>query len=324
MLRTPLCDLLGVDAPIIQAAIPPYTSPELVSAVSNAGGLGSYASAFKPVDQVREDIARIRTLTDRPFGVNVLIPAFDQEVFDFVLSDPPPVVSFAVGHPGERIQRAKDAGARVIAQVHTVEQAREIASAGADVIIAQGSEAGGLTGSVSLMPLLPQVVDAVAPIPVVAAGGIADGRGLAAALVLGAQGVNLGTRFIASEEASSGPDRRQQLVEAQSDQAQKSRFLEQLLVLPGESYQTSMRSLQTAFIKEWDGRESVQPDELERLRAEIFDGSERDRIEDYVFAAGQSVGLIADVRPAAEIIEQMVSEAEHALAKASGYSAPTV
>lgn len=324
MLRTPLCDFLGIDAPIMQAAIPPYTSPELVAAVSNAGGLGSYASALKPLDQVREDIARIRTLTERPFAVNFLIPVFDAEIFDLVLSDPLPVVSFAVGHPGERIKRARDAGARVVAQVHTVEQAREIASAGTDVIIAQGSEAGGLSGSVSLMPLLPQVVDAVAPVPVVAAGGIADGRGLAAALALGAQGVNIGTRFIASEEASSGSGHRQQIIAAQSEHSQKSRILEQLFTFSGDEFPTSMRSLRTSFLDEWDGRDVVQPDELERLRAEVFEGTGRNRVEDYFFAAGQSVGLIEDVLPASEIVQQMISEAETALASASGYSAPAV
>jgi enoyl-[acyl-carrier protein] reductase II len=205
VLRTPMCDLLGMEVPIVQAAIWPATSPELVATVSEAGGLGSIGAVFESADSVRRQIVRVRELTPRPFAVNHVVPLLDEAAFRATLEAQPAVVSFALGHPGELVGRAHEAGAKVVHQVHTVSQARDAAESGVDAIIAQGSEAGGqgMALGVSTMVLVPQLVDAVDPIPVLAAGGVADGRGLAAALVLGAQGANVGTRFLASEEASA-------------------------------------------------------------------------------------------------------------------------
>jgi nitronate monooxygenase/enoyl-[acyl-carrier protein] reductase II len=205
MLRTPVCDLLDMEVPIVQAAIWPATSPELVAAVSEAGGLGSIGAVFESAESVRSQIARVRELTPRPFAVNHVVPLLDEAAFRATLDAEPEVISFALGNPGDLVERAHAAGAKVIHQVHTVGQAREAAELGVDAIFAQGAEAGGqgMALGVGAMALLPQVADAVDPIPVLAAGGVADGRGLAAALVLGAQGANVGTRFIASEEASA-------------------------------------------------------------------------------------------------------------------------
>jgi enoyl-[acyl-carrier protein] reductase II len=193
---TPFSDLFEIDAPILQAAIWPATSPELVAAVSEAGALGSVAAIFSSADGLTAQIERVRALTTRPFVVNHVVPALDEDAFQATLDARPAGVSFALGNPGSLVERAHAAGVKVIHQVHAVGQAREAAALGVDVVIAQGSEAGGqgMAGGVGAMALVPQVVDAVAPIPVLAAGGVADGRGLAAALVLGAAGANVGTR----------------------------------------------------------------------------------------------------------------------------------
>ncbi len=190
MLRTRACNVLAIEVPVMQAAIWPATVPELVAAVSEAGGLGSIGAVFEPADSVRTQIRRVREMTSRPFAVNHVVPLLDEEAFEATLEAQPAVVSFALGEPGGLVERAHAAGAKVIHQVHTVGQARRAAELGVDVIIAQGSEAGGqgLSPGVGAMVLIPQVAEAVNSVPVFVAGGVADGRGLAAALVLGAQG----------------------------------------------------------------------------------------------------------------------------------------
>jgi enoyl-[acyl-carrier protein] reductase II len=197
MLHTRFCQLFDIDAPVLQAPIWPATAPALVAAVSDAGGLGSIGAVFSSAQEVRDQVDRVSALTDGPFVVNHVVPALDADAFEATLEARPAGVSFALGDPGELVDRVHSAGSKVIEQVHTVAQARAAAGRGADVVIAQGSEAGGqgMAAGVASMALVPQVVDAVGPIPVLAAGGVADGRGLAAALALGAAGANVGTRF---------------------------------------------------------------------------------------------------------------------------------
>jgi enoyl-[acyl-carrier protein] reductase II len=202
MLRTRLCDVLGIELPIILAPMGSATSAGFAAAVSNQGGLGSIGTLFRTTAAIKRDIDVVRELTNRPYAVNHIPQVLDAEAFRHTLAARPAVISFAPGDPGDLVRQAHDAGARVMVQVTTVGQAIEAAKRGVDVIIAQGGEAGGYGGSVSTMVLVPQVVDAVAPIPVVASGGIFDGRGLAAALILGAVGANLGTRFLASDAHS--------------------------------------------------------------------------------------------------------------------------
>src|SRR2546423_582029 len=178
------------------------TSAEFAAAVSNQGGLGGIGSLFRTTAAIKRDIDVVRELTNRHYAVNHIPPTLDADAFRYTLQARPAVISFALGDPGDLVRQAKEVGARVMVQVTTVKQATEAAERGVDVIIAQGGEAGGYGGSVSTLALVPQVVDAVSPVPVVAAGGIFDGRGIAAALMPGAAGVKLRTRFLPSDEAA--------------------------------------------------------------------------------------------------------------------------
>ena len=319
MLRTRFCDLFGVEHPIIQAPIWPAASPELAGAVCNAGGLGSIAAIYGSPEGVRASVERLRELTDRPFAVNHVVPVLNEESFACTLDARPRVISTSLGDPGDLVQRAHDAGALVIHQVHTVQQAEAAADRGVDAIIAQGSEAGGqgLALGVGTMALIPQVVDAVSPIPVLAAGGIADGRGLAAALVLGAQGVNIGTRFVASHEAASDDPWRQLVLSGRSEDV--VRFEEWQEIFPAEkpgAYSFAPRVLRSPFVDEWRGRADAVREAAPRLREELSALVREQRIDKVLPFGGQTVGLIHDIAPAAQIVHEIVSEAERALADA--------
>jgi nitronate monooxygenase/enoyl-[acyl-carrier protein] reductase II len=316
VLRTPFCELLDIEAPILQAAIWPATSPELVAAVSEAGAIGTIAGIFSTADSITEQIERVRAVTDRPFVVNHVVPTLDDDAFQATLEARPAAVSLALGDPGGLVERAHAAGAKVIQQVHNVEQAREAAALGVDVVIAQGSEAGGqgMAGGPGLMALVPQVVDSVAPTPVLAAGGIADGRGLAAALVLGAAGANVGTRFLASEEASTHESWKRRIVEAESEQTVRFETWGAIMPPPPPgAYEVVPRVIRTEFVGEWESRAGDAAAEAERLRGEIMDAVTGGRMHELVPFSGQSVGLIRDVRPAAKIVKSLVAEAERAL-----------
>jgi nitronate monooxygenase/enoyl-[acyl-carrier protein] reductase II len=323
VLRTPFCELFDIEAPVLQAAIWPATSPELVAAVSESGALGTVAAIFSTGDALREQIERVRSLTDRPFVVNHVVPNFDEEAFQATLGARPAAVSFALGHPGPLVERVHAAGSRVIHQVHNVAQARDAAELGVDVVIAQGSEAGGqgMVAGVGTMALVPQVVDAVAPIPVLAAGGVADGRGLAAALALGAAGANVGTRFLASSEASTDEGWQQQIVAAESDEA--VRFDTWSAIMPPRppgAYDVVPRVIRTDFVREWESRPAEAASEADRLRSEVMGAVREGRAHELVPFSGQTAGLIRDVRPAREIVRELVAGAETALRAASSAS----
>ncbi len=318
MLRTPVCDLLGIECPIIQAGMGLETNAELVAEVSNAGGLGSLGAALRPVEDLERQLARLRELTARPFAVNHLVARLDEEAFALTLNAKPAVISFADGDPGDLVRRAHDAGSRVVHQIHTVKQAVQAAERGVDVLIAQGSEAGGRGGTVAALPLIPQVVDAVSPIPVLAAGGIADGRGLAAALVLGAQGVQMGTRFLASAEAPIADAWKRAILAAESEDAVKVEFWNVIMPRPrGGGNDTVIRALRTPFIEEWQGRREEAKREAERLGRELRAAIQQGRLHEFVPAAGQSAGAIREILPAAEIVRRVMAEAEEALARAT-------
>ncbi len=320
MLQTPLCSLLGISVPIIQGALggPWSAAPRLAAAVSEAGALGSLATALRSPGQVRDDLAALRDLTDRPYAVNHTMKPFVEDVFAEILRASPPVVSFALGCRADLVERAHGAGSVFVQQVHTPAQAGEAVEAGADVIIAQGGEAGGFGGASSTMVLVPQVVDEVAPVPVVAAGGIADGRGLAAALALGAQGANVGTRFIASDEAELSAEYKGAVLAAKSDQTVRAAFLNDLLPPASEgAYATAPRVVRNSFIEDWYGRDEEvrrMKDQLaERVRAAISEGT----IHELLVITGEVAGAIHEVLPAAEIVRRMATGAEDVLRELS-------
>jgi nitronate monooxygenase/enoyl-[acyl-carrier protein] reductase II len=316
MLRTPLCGLLGIQHPIVQGAIWPATSPELVAAVSNAGALGSIGAVFESAESLGRQIERVRELTGRPFAINHVVPLLNEEAFALTLAAKPAVISFALGDPGDLVARAHAAGAKVIHQVHTVRQARDVVRHRVDAIIAQGGEAGGqgLAQGPSTMTLVPQVVDVVGGIPVLAAGGIADGRGLAAALVLGAQGANIGTRFLATPEASAPDTWKQAILATESEDAIRFTVWKEIMpAASGSVYDTVPRVLPTAFVAEWHDRPDEAKREAQRLRDEIMRAVREGRTHELLPFSGQTAGMVRDILPAAEVVNRIVADAESAL-----------
>jgi enoyl-[acyl-carrier protein] reductase II len=315
MLHTSLYDLLGVEFPLIQAGMGPFTSARLAAAVSNAGALGSLGAGARSLDDLREQLILLRTLTSRPFAVNHTVPTLNEEAFALTLEARPALVSFALGEPGEHVRRAHEAGIKVMHQVTTVEQAVQAAALGVDIINAQGGEAGGFAGAVATSVLVPQVVDAVCPLSVVASGGIADGRGLAAALVLGAQGVNLGTRFLACVEAPISDAWKRAILAAAPEDTVKLEAWSDVFPLKAGDYPAAPRVLRSSFVDEWlDGREDTMH-EAERLRAEVMAAIREGRFGEILPFTGQSAGLIQELLPAAEIVRRMMAETERALAR---------
>ena len=315
-MRTRLCDLLGIDVPIIAAPFGPWDSVELAAAVCRAGGLGSLGTAVRPVPELRDQWRRLRARTDRPFAINHVTRPFDEEAFAASLDAKPAAISFHLGDPGELVARAHDAGIRWIQQVMDVDQAREAVRRGVDVIVAQGGEAGGHSGFVGTMALVPQVVDVAGAIPVVAAGGIADGRGLAAALALGAAGVAMGTRFLASDEMTIDPEWKRMIVRAASGDAVQADVLD--LLLPPYNrphYPAGVRVLRTAVprrvVRPTGRARPARPELLAQIVKEVVQGGG----QQHVPFAGQSAGLISDVLPADRIVARTVHDAERVLAR---------
>lgn len=318
MIRTALCDLLDIDYPIIQAGMGNLTSASLAAAVSNAGALGSIGNLLRPPDDLGRQLDMLRDLTSRPYALNHTVPTLNEESFRISLEARPKLMSFALAEPGQYVKRAHDAGILVMTQVTTVPEALDAAEQGADIIVAQGGESGGYGGYISTITLVPQVVDAVRPVPVVAAGGIYDGRGLAAALMLGAVGVNVGTRFLASIEAPVPDAFRDVIKKAASQDAVKFRALNEILpeIVAG-GYDVSLRAVRSPFIEEWESKPEEAGLKREALRHTLFEAASAGRIHDLLTTAGQSSGGIEDVLPAAEIVRQVVAEAERALASAA-------
>jgi len=319
MLKTPLCDLLGIDVPIILAPMGTCTSGEFAAAVSNNGGLGGVGSLFRTAGAIKRDIDVVRKLTSRPFALNHIPQNLVPEAFDYAVAARPAVMSFALADPGDLARRAREAGSRIMIQITTVAQAVQAAERGADIIIAQGGEAGGYAGEVSTMAWVPQVVDAVAPIPVVAAGGIFDGRGIAAVLMLGAAGVNLGTRFIACQESPAPDEWKQAIVAARSEDVMRAEVLNDIIPIPGTvSFGTVLRSIHTEFLDRWSTHREEARREREQLRAEIISTTQGGRPHATLLTAGQTAGGIVDIPGVAELMRRLVAEAEGALARASG------
>jgi nitronate monooxygenase/enoyl-[acyl-carrier protein] reductase II len=314
MIRTPLCDVLGIDVPILCAPFGPWDEVELAAAVCNAGGLGSLGTTLRSVTELRDQWARLRSRTDGPFAVNHTMRPFDEDAFAATLQERPAAISCHIGGRAELVERAHDAGILWIQQVFDLDQARRAVEHGADVIIAQGGEAGGNGGTIGAMVMVPAVVDIAGDIPVVASGGIADGRGLAAALVLGAQGVNLGTRFLATTEMRIAEEWKKGIVAADPLDAVKVDFAPYVLppLSPG-GVPAVPRVLRTSFVDRWNADLAGAEQAAGELRDQIRAAVGENRLEDLLPFAGQSAALIHDVAPAAEVMRRIMAEAEASL-----------
>lgn len=317
MLHTRLCEVLRIDAPIICAPFGPWPEVELAAAVCGAGGLGSLGTAVAPLPVLREQWARLRELTDRPFAINHAVRPFDEEAYDATLAFRPDVISFHQLVCPDLIVRAHDAGITWVQQVMHRDQAEEALHAGADVLIAQGTEAGGHSGSVSGMVLLAQVLDVAGDVPVVLAGGVADGRGLAAALAMGASGVCMGTRFLASTEMGIHIDWKRRIVEADAVDAVKVPHDDLVMppyTRPGAPPQQP-RSLRTPLTDAL--AEHPHTVDGSSVGAELLAAIARGRGDEYLPLAGQTVGIIHEIRPAAEIVRDVLAGAATALEAAA-------
>jgi len=310
---------------------PEIASLELAAAISNAGGLGMISfGGYAPVE-LKERISRLRTLTSKPFGVNVLLqgphlPLPDSAFVDVCLDERVPVLSFFWGDCSQYVERAHRVGTKVCDQVGSVSAARQAQRAGVDFIIAQGVEAGGhVAGTVGTIVLVPRVADSVAPTPVVAAGGIADGRGLAAALALGAEGVVLGTRLLAATECNAHPVYVEKILAASEEDTVRT-------TLFGHEWPNAPhRTLRTTFVEQWLSNEKRGSEQRadEPIIGEVTLGGNRvplrrfggippasdavGDVESMDFLAGQAVGLVQEIKPAGEIIREVAAQAEHTL-----------
>lgn len=311
MLHTRLCDLLGIKHPIILGGMGTGTSVPLVAAVSEAGGLGVLGLANIPTPQVSEHIAAIREATSKPFGINFLLFLMREESFAAALEAKPPVMSFAWARPDQDLrlyfQRAHDAGLLVMYMAGEVPEAVRAAKAGADIIVAQGTEGGGHVGWMASLPLVPMVVQAVAPRPVVAAGGIANGQGLAAALALGAEGVLLGTRFLATDEAPIHTNYKQAIVNSDGHDTVLTEIpdIATSRVWPG----AMARALRNDFIAQWAGREWTLRQQAREVGQSLATARQAGDVANGSLLIGQDAGLIDAVLPAAEVMQQMVTQA---------------
>jgi NAD(P)H-dependent flavin oxidoreductase YrpB (nitropropane dioxygenase family) len=315
MIRTPVCDLLDIEHPIALGGMGSATSPALVAAVSRAGGLGALGCHYLTPDQIRECTAAIRRGTNKPFGLNFLLFDIREDSFEMALELRPSVMQFAWARPEQDLKsyfdRAHAAGCKVTHMAGAVSEATRAAEAGADVIIAQGTEGGGHVGWMASMPLIPMVVDAVSPIGVLAAGGFADGRGLVAALGLGAQGILLGTRFLATEESPIHPNLKQAIIDSDGHDTLLSEIPD---IAAGLAWPGAMsRSRRNRFIERWAGREWALRQHRAEARAGLQVARKNGDAEEAVLSMGQDAGLIHDIAPAAEIVTRIVEEAERIL-----------
>jgi nitronate monooxygenase/enoyl-[acyl-carrier protein] reductase II len=314
MRHTAFCDLFGVDVPILLAPFGPWEQVELAAAVCNAGGVGSVGTAVRGVDELRVQWRRLRELTDGPFAVNHTGRPFDEAAFEATLDFAPAAISFHMGIPPELVARAHDRGILWVQTVGDVQSARDAVAAGADVLVAQGGEAGGNSGWVSTLVLVPAVVDVAGDVPVVGAGGVADGRAIAALLVLGAQGASLGTRFLATEEMAIDPSWKTRIVEADALEAVKVANAERVMppfTLPQPGVPFAPRVLRTPLTDQLESDpEGVDPDLVgPRLLEAVRAGGGHDLLP----FTGQSAQLVRDVVPAAELVRRLVEETEAAL-----------
>ncbi len=310
MIKSDICELLGIQYPVFQGGMAWIADGKLAAAVSEGGGLGIVAAGNAPGSYVREQIRIARTLTKKPIGVNIMLMSpFADEVAQVVIEEGVEVVTTGAGNPSKYMESWKAAGIKVIPVVASVAMAKLMTRLGASAVIAEGGESGGHVGELTTMVLVPQICDAT-NLPVVAAGGIADGRGVAAAFMLGACAVQMGTRFLCAEECTIHPTYREKILSA----------TDLCTTVTGKRLGHPVRSLRTQFARDYTKAEygGMPDDELEALgngvlRLAVQEGD----LKKGCFLSGQVAAMVKKVQPAAEIIKEVMDEAEPILLGAS-------
>ncbi len=312
MIHTRICDLLGIEHPIVLGGMGTATRAPLVAAVSNAGGFGTLGTSAFDAETLEAEIAAIRERTGKPFGINHLLFQIKEDMFAVTLNARPAVAAFAWARKDQNLrdyfQRAHDVGAKVMHMAGEVAEALRAAEAGADVIVAQGTEAGGHVGWMASLPLVPMMVKAVAPLPVLCAGGIADGRGLAAALALGADGALLGTRFMATPEAPIHPNFKQAIVKSDGHDTVLTEIpdIASQRVWPG----AMSRAQRNKFIERWSGREWALRQNAAEIGRQAAAARAAGDVDNASLSFGQDAGLIESIKSVKEVMRDIIAEAE--------------
>ncbi|WFA10298.1 enoyl-[acyl-carrier-protein] reductase FabK [Tissierella sp. Yu-01] len=310
MINTRITELLGIEYPIIQGGMAWVATHELAAAVSEAGGLGIIAAGNAPGEYVRDEIRKLREKTDKPFGVNIMLMSpYAEDIVDIICDERVPVVTTGAGNPGRFIDRFKKLGIKVIPVVPTVSLAKRLEKLGVDAVIVEGTEAGGHIGELTTMAVVPQVRDAV-KLPVIAAGGIGDSRGLVAAFALGADGVQIGTRFVCSTEAKVHEKYKEEIVKAKDRDA----------IVTGRSTGHPVRVLKNKLTREYleIEKSGASSEALEglgtgKLRLAVVDGD----VENGSVMAGQIAGLVCDIKSCKDIIQDLFNGTEDVLNRLS-------
>ena len=311
MIKSKICEALGIKYPVFQGGMAWVADADLAAAVSEAGGLGIIAGMSMNGEQLRAEIRKLRKKTDKPFGVNVMLMSpYTPEVAEVIVEEKVPVVTTGAGNPLPYIKKWTDAGTKVIPVVASVALAKMVAKRGATAVVAEGGESGGHIGEANTMPLVPQVVDAV-DIPVIAAGGIADGRGMAAAFMLGAEGVQMGTRFLVAKECNVHPTYKEKVLKANDTGT----------VVNGRRIGHPARALKNPFTQAFSEREKDLTSTDEELTS-FGAGALRKAVQEGnwaegSFLCGEVAGLVNKEQTCQEIIEEIVSETETILKNAS-------
>jgi nitronate monooxygenase len=317
MIVTRFTQMFGLDYPLMSAPMAMHSGGRLAAAVSKAGALGSFGGIHRSGDPafVRGEVERIRAETDRPYGIGFItnfIPMLTP-LFDAAVEEKPSVIAFSFGSPGPYAEKAKAAGARVMCQVQSMTHAREAVAAGADVLVAQGNEAGGHTGTMNLLPLLVSVLDAFPDTPVLASGGISSGRALGAVLAAGADGAWAGTAFLATPECVEIPEEHKQtIVRSDGEDTIYTRSYDLLFGMPWPEG-IAERVQRNKFTDEWHGREKEIVERREELAPKVQAGEADFNSGLRAILYGQGAGAISTMRPAAEVVRTICDDAERLL-----------
>jgi len=308
MIKSRICEMLGIRYPVIQGGMAWVADAQLAAAVSNAGGLGLISSINAGTEAVRNEIRKCKELTNKPFGVNIMLQAPNAaEIAGMVVEEGVKILTTGAGSPARYIPMWKEAGIKVIPVVPSVALALKMQDAGADAVVAEGAESGGHIGELHTMPLIPQVVDAV-DIPVIAAGGICDGRGVAAAFMLGAEAVQVGTRFLSAEECNIHPAYKEKILKATDIST----------IVTGKTLGHPVRSLKTPFSKTFAKMESDSsstPEEILAFGSGALRKAVQDGDVDGSYMAGECAGMVKKIEPARNIVEDLISGAESVIRK---------